>query len=262
MDLTKVKVVAAPVAPAYAHPQFGMQFTGGSQSVASEWDRLRRAGATAREMLVQPRRPTPGRWIGPPCAPRTGGSCAPAAGPSPTGSSSTRLAPSRCRRRSRSRTRRSSRSSASRRGASTAAPRSPGRPRSESTSTVPGMLVAVVARPPVFGGTPKTFGADRARAVRGVKQRRPRPIRRGGRRRLVLGGQEGTRRARDRVGRRPGRRGRHRRARRRVRAPRPRLRARAGNPHWRRGRRPGRGGQAARAPTTTCPISPTPRWSP
>jgi isoquinoline 1-oxidoreductase beta subunit len=40
-------VVAAPVNVAYAHPQFGMQFTGGSMSVASEWDRLRRAGATA-----------------------------------------------------------------------------------------------------------------------------------------------------------------------------------------------------------------------
>ena len=37
-------------------------------------------------------------------------------------------------------------------------------------ATVPGMLVALVARPPVFGGTVKQLAADRARAVRGVKQ--------------------------------------------------------------------------------------------
>jgi isoquinoline 1-oxidoreductase subunit beta len=36
-------------------------------------------------------------------------------------------------------------------------------------ATVPGMLTAVVARPPVFGGTVKQVNADRARAVRGVK---------------------------------------------------------------------------------------------
>jgi isoquinoline 1-oxidoreductase beta subunit len=36
-------------------------------------------------------------------------------------------------------------------------------------ATVPGMLTAVVARPPVFGGTVERVNADRARAVRGVK---------------------------------------------------------------------------------------------
>src|SRR5262249_29773955 len=34
---------------------------------------------------------------------------------------------------------------------------------------VPGMLVALVARPPVFGGKVKTFSADKAKAVPGVK---------------------------------------------------------------------------------------------
>ena len=52
VDLRRVKVVAAPVGAAYAHPQAGIQFTGGSQSVATEWDRLRKAGAAAREMLL------------------------------------------------------------------------------------------------------------------------------------------------------------------------------------------------------------------
>jgi len=52
VDLRRVKVQAAPVGAAYAHPQAGIQFTGGSQSIASEWDRFRKAGAAAREMLL------------------------------------------------------------------------------------------------------------------------------------------------------------------------------------------------------------------
>ena len=35
--------------------------------------------------------------------------------------------------------------------------------------TIPGMLVAVVARPPVFGGKVVSFNADKAKAVPGVK---------------------------------------------------------------------------------------------
>ena len=48
VDLRRVKVEAAPVGAPYAHPQMGIQFTGGSQSVASEWERFRKAGAAAR----------------------------------------------------------------------------------------------------------------------------------------------------------------------------------------------------------------------
>lgn len=47
-----IRVEAATVDPAYDHTQFGMQLTGGSSSIASEWERLRRAGAAAREMLL------------------------------------------------------------------------------------------------------------------------------------------------------------------------------------------------------------------
>src|SRR5438552_630436 len=35
--------------------------------------------------------------------------------------------------------------------------------------TVPGMLVALVARPPVFGGKVKSFNADKTKAVPGVR---------------------------------------------------------------------------------------------
>ena len=51
-DWKKVRVASAPVAPDYDHAAWGAQLTGGSSSVASEWDRLRRVGAAAREMLI------------------------------------------------------------------------------------------------------------------------------------------------------------------------------------------------------------------
>src|SRR2546430_13429334 len=51
-DWSKVRVESAPVDAAYNHTAFGMQMTGGSTSTWSEYDRLRKAGATARAMLV------------------------------------------------------------------------------------------------------------------------------------------------------------------------------------------------------------------
>jgi isoquinoline 1-oxidoreductase beta subunit len=51
-DWSNVRVEAAPVDPAYNHTQYGLQMTGGSTSTWSEWERLRKAGATARMMLI------------------------------------------------------------------------------------------------------------------------------------------------------------------------------------------------------------------
>ncbi|MGI9066967.1 MAG: molybdopterin cofactor-binding domain-containing protein [Pyrinomonadaceae bacterium] len=51
-DWSKIKVESAPVDAAYNHPAFGIQMTGGSTSTASEWERLRKAGATGRLMLI------------------------------------------------------------------------------------------------------------------------------------------------------------------------------------------------------------------
>jgi isoquinoline 1-oxidoreductase beta subunit len=52
-DWSKIKVEHAPAGQAYAHTAFGMQMTGGSTSTWSEFDRYRQAGATARAMLMQ-----------------------------------------------------------------------------------------------------------------------------------------------------------------------------------------------------------------
>jgi len=52
-DWRKVRVASASsMAKDYRHTNWGAQGTGGSSSVASEWDRLRGVGAVAREMLV------------------------------------------------------------------------------------------------------------------------------------------------------------------------------------------------------------------
>ena len=52
-DWSQVKTEFAPAqAPLYANRAFGMQGTGGSTSVNNSWDELRYAGAAARQMLV------------------------------------------------------------------------------------------------------------------------------------------------------------------------------------------------------------------
>ena len=51
-DWRTVRVQQAPVDQAYNNPMFGMQATGGSTTVRAHWDPLRQAGAAAREMLV------------------------------------------------------------------------------------------------------------------------------------------------------------------------------------------------------------------
>jgi isoquinoline 1-oxidoreductase subunit beta len=51
-DWSRVRAEGAPVDAAYNHSQYGIQMTGGSTSVRSEWDRMRKAGAAARAMLI------------------------------------------------------------------------------------------------------------------------------------------------------------------------------------------------------------------
>src|SRR5579863_4347470 len=52
-DWKNINTEFAPAAKEYFNPAFGMQGTGGSSSVRSSWDPMRKAGATAREMLLQ-----------------------------------------------------------------------------------------------------------------------------------------------------------------------------------------------------------------
>lgn len=52
-DWSKIKVEAAPVDKVYNHPVFGIQMTGGSTTSPAEWERYRKMGAVARVMLIQ-----------------------------------------------------------------------------------------------------------------------------------------------------------------------------------------------------------------
>ena len=52
-DWKNISVEHAPADKAYSHTAWGMQLTGGSSTTWSEFDRYRKAGATARILLVQ-----------------------------------------------------------------------------------------------------------------------------------------------------------------------------------------------------------------
>ena len=52
-DWSRIHVESAPVAAVYNHTGFGMQLTGGSTSINSSWEQLRRVGANARVLLIR-----------------------------------------------------------------------------------------------------------------------------------------------------------------------------------------------------------------
>ena len=169
VDLRRVKVEAAPVDAAYAHPQAGIQFTGGSQSVAMEWDRLRKAGAAAREMLLAAAaqvwavdraslRAENGRVFGPRGRTLTYGQLVDRARTQPVPSDPPLKDPSQFKIIGKPTRRLDSREKVT------------GTATFGLDASVPGMLIAVVARPPVFGAIVKSVDDAGAKAVRGVKQ--------------------------------------------------------------------------------------------
>jgi isoquinoline 1-oxidoreductase subunit beta len=169
VDLRRVKVQAAPVGAAYAHPQVGIQFTGGSQSVATEWDRFRKAGAAAREMLLAAAaqawgvdraslRADNGRVLGPEGRALTYGQLVDRARTQPVPTDPPLKDPSQFKIIGKPTRRLDSREKVT--GSATFG----------LDASVPGMLIAVVARPPVFGATVKSVDEAGAKAVRGVKQ--------------------------------------------------------------------------------------------
>ena len=169
-DWTKIKVEPAPVDPAFNHTQWGpVQGTGGSTSVRSEWDRLRKVGAAARIMLLQAAADT---WKVDPAA------CRAEKGFVIHEASKRRLSYANLV------------GMASRLKAPQDIPlKDPkefkiiGQPvkRLDTPEKItgkavfgfdvqfPGLLTAVVARPPVFGGKMKSFHSDKTRKVPGVK---------------------------------------------------------------------------------------------
>jgi isoquinoline 1-oxidoreductase beta subunit len=165
-DWKNVRFAPAPVDPVYNHPVFKMQMTGGSTSTWSSFDQFRQAGAAARAMLVEA---AALRW---------------------------KVDPASCRTENGMVLHNSQRLSYGQLATSAARLKPPqqvalkdpkdfkliGKPikrldTPEKTNGKgifgidvkrPGMLTAVVARPPVFGAKVKSFNADKTKAVRGV----------------------------------------------------------------------------------------------
>ncbi|MFB3886907.1 MAG: molybdopterin cofactor-binding domain-containing protein [Thermodesulfobacteriota bacterium] len=169
-DWSKIRVEAAPVDPAYNHTQWGVQGTGGSTSVLSEWERLRKAGAAAKAMLVKAAAET---WKVDPA------SCRAEKGLVIHNRTKKRLSYGKLVER------------ASLMEVPKEVPlKNPedfkiiGKPLKrldtpEKTNgkavfgmdaKIPAALTAVVVRPPVFGGKVKSFNPDKAKAVPGVRE--------------------------------------------------------------------------------------------
>jgi isoquinoline 1-oxidoreductase subunit beta len=167
----QVRFERAPAHPAYANPlQQGMQVTGGSTSIRAAWGPLREAAAKARAMLVQAAaeqwgvepsscRTEDGRVHHEPSGRSLGyGELATAAAAQPVPREARVKDPSQFRLIGR------------------ALPRldSPevvrGAPIYAGDVRVPGMLTAVVARCPAWGGRVVSFDAAAALAVPGVRQ--------------------------------------------------------------------------------------------
>jgi len=168
-DWSKVRFESAPVNAAYNHSQWGMQATGGSTSTLSEYERLRKAGATGRAMLITAAAQT---WN------VDASTCRTENGKvihTPSGRSlrygqlvekaSGITAPSDVKLKN----------PKDFKLVSKPVKRLDTPEKINGTGVfgldvkVPGLLTAVIARPPVFGGKLKSFNADKAKAIPGVK---------------------------------------------------------------------------------------------
>ena len=180
-----------------------MQTTGGSTSTWTEWDRLRQAGAAARAMLIAAAAEI---WQVDPasCRAENGQVIHAASGRRvvlrPIGGEGRQ--PDAAAERRLERPQQFQPRSANRPSGSIRPRRSMARRSSAIDVKVPGMLTALIARPPVFGGKVKSFDADKAIGRAGSAAcRRDRPRHRGGGRRF-LACQTRPRGPGDRLGRR------------------------------------------------------------
>ncbi|RNC67534.1 MAG: xanthine dehydrogenase family protein molybdopterin-binding subunit [Desulfuromonadales bacterium] len=167
-DWKRVTFQASPVAPEYNHTQFGpIMVTGGSTSVRSEWNRLSLAGAAAREMLVAA---AAQEWKVETAVCRAENSFVhgPGGRKLDFGSLASKAATLPVPKEPKLKSGRKSL-------LGTPAKRLDSPAKINGTATfgidvqAPGMLTAVIARPPVFGGKVKSFDAAKAKAVPGVR---------------------------------------------------------------------------------------------
>jgi isoquinoline 1-oxidoreductase beta subunit len=166
-DWSRFRVEHAPAAPAYHHTVFHIQLTGGSTTTWSEFDRYRQVGAVTRSLLVAAAAASWGVAPGD-CRTENGyvlrggqrasyGSLAGAAAKLPPPASVSLKAPADWRVIGKP-TRRLD-----------TPEKITGRAQFGLDVRLPGLLTAVVAHPPTFGGRVKSFDAAKASAVPGVR---------------------------------------------------------------------------------------------
>lgn len=167
-DWRTVRVRPAPADPAYNHNAYGAQITGGSSSTWSAYPQMRQAGAAAREMLLAA---AAARWgveasglkaeqgfvLDASGRKLSFGELAVEAARQPVPASPTLKDPKNFRLIGKNVHRLDSRDKVT------------GKALFSLDTKVPGMLVAMVARSPTFGGTVKRFDAGKALAMRGVR---------------------------------------------------------------------------------------------
>ena len=169
-DWTKVRFQPAPVDPAYNHPVFKMQMTGGSTSTWSSFDQFRQAGAAARAMLVAA---AAQRWNVEPASCRTeNGTVIHSA--SGRRLSYGRLAQAAARLTPPKEVALKDPKDFKLIGKALKRLDTPEKTNGKGIFGIdvkrPGMLTAAVARSPVFGGKLKSFNADKAKAIPGVRK--------------------------------------------------------------------------------------------
>ena len=168
-DWRKIRVESAPADSAYKHTAFGIQMTGGSSSIWSSFEQLRKAGAMARIMLIAAAAEA---WQVEPV------SCTCEKGFVVDETGKLRLSFGQLAERAAKMPRpKQIRLKDPKNFALIGKPMkrldSPekvtGSARFGIDVSLPGMLTAVIARPPVMGGTVKSFDASKTMAVPGVK---------------------------------------------------------------------------------------------
>ena len=168
-DWSKIRVEAAPVDKVYNHPIFGMQMTGGSTTSPAEWERYRKMGALARMMLVSA---AAQQWKvdAASCEVEKGVVIHRATGQRATYGS---LANAAAQLTPPAEVKLKDAKSFTLIGKPTRRLDTPSKTNGSAQFgldvSLPGMLTAVVARPPVFGGKVAKFDASEALKVPGVK---------------------------------------------------------------------------------------------
>ena len=178
-DWSKVRSVHGNANPAYADPAFGMHLTGGSNSIKNSYTQYRELGARTRAMLVSAAaaqwkvdpatlRTENGAVIGPGGSKLGYGELAEAAMKLPVPDKVSLKDPKQFRLIGKPT------------GRLDARDKSSGSQAYGIDVRLPGMLTAVVARPPVFGAKLKSVDDSAAKSVKGVKAVLRVPVDRGG----------------------------------------------------------------------------------